>query len=167
MAAAPPDMSAELRQTAQAKADAWREHADAQVRADQAAADAARAQAEQHAAAEADLERQHAGYEKWSTATAQTRELGGKAQAELDRRGYADLDRLAEIDELEEERRASIDHVNNTPDAELESAIPDGGVGAGPAAAGGAHRRRSRGAGSAGGGGRPGARGRGGPVGAD
>ena len=84
MAAAPPDMSAELRQAAQAKADAWREHADAQVRRDQAAAGAARDQAEQHAAAEADLEQQHASYEKWSAATAQTRELGGKAQAELE-----------------------------------------------------------------------------------
>jgi hypothetical protein len=125
VAAAPPDMSAELRQAAQAKADAWREHAAAQVRRDQAAADAARTQAEQHAAAEAHLERQHASYEKWSKYTAPTRELGGKAQAELNRRGYADLGRLAEIDELEEERRAHIDYVNSAPDAELESAIPD------------------------------------------
>jgi hypothetical protein len=77
VAAAPPDMSAQLRQAAQAKADARRQHADAQVRRDQAAADTARDQAEQHAAAEADLEQQHAGYERWSAATAQTRELGG------------------------------------------------------------------------------------------
>jgi hypothetical protein len=125
VAAAPPDMSAELRRAAQAKADAWREHADAQVRRDEAAADTARLQAEQHTAAEAHLERQHASYEKWSEYTAPTRELGGKAQAELNRRGYTDLDLLAEIDALEEERRAHIDYVNSAPDAELESAIPD------------------------------------------
>ena len=125
VAAAPPDMSAELRQAAQAKAEAWQEHADAQVRRDEAGADAARDQAEQHATAEAHLERQHASYEEWSASTAPTRELGGKAQAELNRRGYTDLERLAEIDALEEERRADIDYVNSAPDAELESAIPD------------------------------------------
>jgi len=125
VAGAPPDMSAELRQAAQAKAEAWQEHAHAQVRRDEAGADAARDQAEQHAAAEAHLERQHASYEEWSASTAPTRELGGKAQAELNRRGYTDLERLAEIDELEEERRADIDYVNSAPDAELESAIPD------------------------------------------
>jgi hypothetical protein len=125
VAAAPADMSAQLRQAAQAKADAWREHADAQVRSDLATADASRVQAQQHAADEADLEQQHAGYERWSTATAQTRELGGKAQAELDRRGYAVLDRLAEIDEAEEQRRADIDFVNKATARELESAIPD------------------------------------------
>ena len=91
MAAAPPDVSDELRRTGQAKADAWGQHADAIVRAkDQEAA-----QAEQLArlmeAQEATLEPQADAYEAWSAQTAAKREEASKARAELARRGPADL----------------------------------------------------------------------------
>ncbi len=91
MAAAPPDVSDELRRTGQAKADAWGQHADATVRAkDQEAA-----QAEQLArvmeAQEATLEPQAGAYEAWSAQTAAKREEASKARAELARRGPADL----------------------------------------------------------------------------
>ena len=91
MAAAPPDVSDELRRTGQAKADAWGQHADATVRAQ----DQEAAQAEQLArlmeAQEATLEPQAGAYEAWSAQTAAKREEASKARAELARRGPADL----------------------------------------------------------------------------
>ena len=84
---APPDVSGQLRLTAQAEADAWQQSADAEVRHDQAEAASAKALAGQLGAEKARLEGIHADYESWSGKTSEAREVAGKAQAELQRRG--------------------------------------------------------------------------------
>ena len=86
MAAAPPDISADLHAAAQAQADAWAQHADAQARGAQAEADGARDLAELMGEQQAGLEPKQAAYEWWSAATAEKREAAGKAAAELARR---------------------------------------------------------------------------------
>ena len=86
-AGAPPDVSRQLRLTAQAEADAWQQSADAATRHDQAGAASAAILAGQLAAERQRLEADNARYEKWSAATAGTRETAAKAQAELERRG--------------------------------------------------------------------------------
>ena len=86
-ASAPPDVSRQLRLTAQAEADAWQQSADAATRHDQAGAANAAILAGQLAADRRHLEAGNACYEKWSAATASTRETAAKAQAELERRG--------------------------------------------------------------------------------
>jgi CheY-like chemotaxis protein len=86
-ALAPPDVSGQLRLTAQAEADAWQQSADAEVRHDQAEAASAKALARQLGAEKARLEGIHADYESWSGKTSQAREVAGEAQAELLRRG--------------------------------------------------------------------------------
>ncbi len=86
-AAAPPDLSARLRLTAQAEADAWQQVAAAAPEHDLVQAHNARALANQMAAEKARLEAASARYEKWSAKTASTRETAGKAKAELQRRG--------------------------------------------------------------------------------
>jgi hypothetical protein len=88
MAAAPPNPAEDLRRAAQARADAEAQAAEAKVRGNAEVAEGARLLAAQHTQRQADLEGQMAAYEKWSASTAAERELGGKAQAELDRRGY-------------------------------------------------------------------------------
>jgi len=85
-ALAPPDVSGQLRLTAQAEADAWRQSADAEVRHDQAEAASAKALAGQLDAEKARLEAIHADYESWSGKTREAREVAGKAKAELQRR---------------------------------------------------------------------------------
>jgi conjugative relaxase-like TrwC/TraI family protein len=85
-ASAPPDVSRQLRLTAQAEADAWQQSADAATRHAQAGAANAAILAGQLAADRRHLEADNACYEKWSAATASTRETA-KAQAELERRG--------------------------------------------------------------------------------
>ena len=86
-ALAPPDVSGQLRLTAQAEADAWQQSADAEVRHDQAEAASAKALAGQLGAEKARLEAIHADYESWSGKTRKAREVAGKAKAELQRRG--------------------------------------------------------------------------------
>jgi conjugative relaxase-like TrwC/TraI family protein len=124
MATAPPDVSAELRAAARAKADAWAQHADAQVRHDEVKARGAGNLADMHAAQEADLEGAAAAYEHWSALTAEKREVAGNARAELHRRDAETPDwpddwwsagRDAEV-------TADVDAVLAVDD--LESAIP-------------------------------------------
>ena len=86
-ASAPPDVSRQLRLTAQAEADAWQQSADAATRHDQAGAAKAAILAGQLAAGRRHLEADDACYETWSAATASIRETAAKAQAELERRG--------------------------------------------------------------------------------
>ena len=88
-AAAPPDVSRQLRLTAQAEADAHRQAADARTQHDQTGAASATALATQLAAERQRLEADNARYEQWSTNTHVTREAAGKAIAELERRGHA------------------------------------------------------------------------------
>ena len=86
-ATAPPDMSSQLRLTAQAEADAWQQSADAEAEHDQVRAENARSLATALAAEASRLEAANARYEEWSARTASTREIAGKARAELQRRG--------------------------------------------------------------------------------
>jgi len=86
-AIAPQDTSSQLRMTAQAEADAWRQSADAEAENDPVRADNARSLATALAAETSRLEARNARYEQWSARTASTREMAGKAKAELQRRG--------------------------------------------------------------------------------
>jgi hypothetical protein len=88
-ASAPPDVSRELRLTAQAEADAWQQSADAEVRHDRAASVGAKALARHMAAQREQLEAANARYEKWATDNSGRREAAGKARAELQRRELA------------------------------------------------------------------------------
>jgi hypothetical protein len=88
-ASAPPDLSATLRLTAQAEADALQQSADAEVQYDKIGAASARTLAAQLAAERQRLEAGHARYEQWAADTHGTRETAGKARAELHRRGQA------------------------------------------------------------------------------
>jgi len=85
-AAAPPDTSSQLRLTAQAEADAWRQSADAEAEHGPVRAENARSLATALAAEKSRLETANARYEEWSARTASTREKAGKAKAELQRR---------------------------------------------------------------------------------
>ena len=89
LASAPPDVSRELRLTAQAEADAWQQSADAEIRHDPAGSAGATALARHMAAQREQLEAANARYEKWATGTSSKREAAGKARAELERRGLA------------------------------------------------------------------------------
>jgi hypothetical protein len=89
LASAPPDVSRELRLTAQAEADAWRQSADAEIRNDQAGSAAATALARHMAAQREQLEAANARYEAWAAGTGGRRDAAGKARAELQRRGLA------------------------------------------------------------------------------
>jgi hypothetical protein len=84
---APPDTSSQLRMTSQAEADAWQQVADAEAEHDDMRAASARSLATAMAADTSRLEAANARYEEWSCRTASTRDLAGKAQAELQRRG--------------------------------------------------------------------------------
>jgi AAA domain len=79
----PPDTTRLLRATAQAEADARQQAADH----DQVRAGNARSLAAVLAAEASRLEAANARYENWCARTASTRELAGKAKAELQRRG--------------------------------------------------------------------------------
>ena len=89
LASAPPDVSRELRLTAQAEADAWQQSADAEIRHDPAGSAGATALARHMAAQREQLEAANARYETWATGTSSRREAAGKARAELERRGLA------------------------------------------------------------------------------
>jgi conjugative relaxase-like TrwC/TraI family protein len=88
-AAAPPDVSRQLRLTAQAEADAHRQAAAAHARHDHTVAASATALATQLVAERQRLEARDARYEQWSADTRATRDTAGKAEAELRRRGDA------------------------------------------------------------------------------
>jgi len=87
-ATAPPDVSSQLRATAQAEADARQQSADAQIRNDTAEAASASALAGELAARRQQLEAGDARYETWAAHTRAARENGDKAAAELQRRGH-------------------------------------------------------------------------------
>jgi hypothetical protein len=91
-AAAPPDVSRQLRLSAQAEADARQQAADAQIWHDHTAAAGATALAAQLAAERHHLEAASTRYEQWSADTRATRDTAGKATAELRRRGHAQPD---------------------------------------------------------------------------
>ena len=91
-AAAPPDVSSQLRLTAQAEADAHRHAADAHTQHDHTATASATALAAQLAAERRRLEACNARYEHWSADTRATRDAAGKATGELQRRGHAQPD---------------------------------------------------------------------------
>ncbi len=87
-ATAPPDVSGRLRLTAQAEADAWQQSAAAETDHDLVQAHKARELANHMAAEKSRLEAASERYEEWSAKTAGTREIAGKAKAELQRRGH-------------------------------------------------------------------------------
>lgn len=87
VAAAPPDVTSELRLTEQARTDAWAQAAVAEAEGTADAARSAEALARQ---LDADADRLNPAavtYEQWSAATAASRDEAGKAKLELDRRG--------------------------------------------------------------------------------
>jgi hypothetical protein len=86
-ASAPPDVSRQLRLTAQAEADARQQSADAALHRNETQAANAQALADRIAAERQQLEAVNARYEQWSAATASIRETAAKARAELKRRG--------------------------------------------------------------------------------
>jgi hypothetical protein len=88
-AAAPKDVSAELKDTAQAEADQRQAAAEATAQGDQATAMALHSLADLLATQKVALEAGHAEHENWSAETAGVRDDGGKARAELARRGQA------------------------------------------------------------------------------
>jgi hypothetical protein len=88
-AVAPPDVSRQLRLTAQAEADALQQSADAHTQHDHVGAASSTALAAQLAAERQRLEAASARYEQWSAGTHATRDTAGKATAELQRRGHA------------------------------------------------------------------------------
>ena len=89
LASAPPDVSRELRLTAQAEADAWQQSADAEIGGDKAGWARAAALARHMAAQREQLEAANVGYETWSADTSGRREAGERAKAELERRELA------------------------------------------------------------------------------
>ena len=89
LASAPPDVSRELRLTAQAEAGAWQQSADAEIRHDPAESAGAKALARRMAARREQLEAANAHYETWAAGTGSRREAAGKAKAELERRELA------------------------------------------------------------------------------
>jgi TrwC relaxase/AAA domain len=88
-ASAPPDVSRDLRLTAQAEADAWQQAADAQIKHDQVGSADATALACHLASRREQLEATNTRYETWTTDTGVRREAAAKAKAELERRGLA------------------------------------------------------------------------------
>jgi hypothetical protein len=87
-AAAPPNVSSQLRLTAHAEADAHRQAADACAQHDHIGAASATALAAQLAAKHQRLEAADARYEQWSTDTQDARETAAQVKAELERRGH-------------------------------------------------------------------------------
>ena len=130
-ATAPPDTSSLLRQTAQAEADAWQQSADAAAEHDQVRAENARSLAAALAAEASRLEAGNARYEEWSARTASTREIAGKAKAELQRRRHQPADRgTAEPQSMTDwwrDFQAHADAVDRAIEREHQAAISTGG----------------------------------------
>jgi AAA domain/TrwC relaxase len=89
LASAPPDVSRELRLTAQAEADAWQQAADAKINHDPAGSADAAALARHLAVRREQLEAANARYETWAVGSGSRRDAAGKASAELQRRDLA------------------------------------------------------------------------------
>jgi hypothetical protein len=85
----PKDVSAPLKDTAQAEADQRQAAIEAELDGDQAAAKALHSLADLLGTQKTALEADHARHENWSAETAGRREDGAKARAELARRGQA------------------------------------------------------------------------------
>jgi conjugative relaxase-like TrwC/TraI family protein len=85
-AAAPADVSADLRATAQAEQDMQAMAGQAQVKGEDPAP--YQGTVGELAVRREDLETRNAEYEAWSESTAADREMAGRAQAELQRRGH-------------------------------------------------------------------------------
>ena len=109
LASAPPDVSRELRLTAQAEADAWQQSADAQVKHDQAGSADATALARHMAARREQLQAANTRYQTWATDTSSRREAAGKASAELQRRGLAQQTAGQQQAEPEREPQTMVD----------------------------------------------------------
>jgi TrwC relaxase/AAA domain-containing protein len=88
-AAGPRDVSASLKDTAQADADQRQAAVEAEALGDEATAMALHSLADLLGTHKAALEADHARHENWSAETAERREDGAKARAELSRRGQA------------------------------------------------------------------------------
>jgi hypothetical protein len=88
-AAAPKDVSAELKDTALAQADQRQAAVEAEAQGDETIAKALHSLAGLLGTQKEALEADHAMHENWSAQTAGLREEGGKARAELARRGQA------------------------------------------------------------------------------
>jgi len=88
-AAGPKDVSAALKDTALAAADQRQAAAEAEAQGDEATARALHSLADLLGTQKAALEADHAKHEDWSAQTAGLRDEGGKARAELTRRGQA------------------------------------------------------------------------------
>jgi AAA domain len=88
-AAGPKDVSAQLKDTAQAEADQRQAAIGAELDGDQATAKALHSLADLLGTQKTALEADHARHENWSAETAGRREDGAKARAELARRGQA------------------------------------------------------------------------------
>jgi AAA domain len=86
-AAAPRNVSAELKDTAQAEADQRQAAVEAEAQDDQPTAKALHSLADLLGTRKTALEADHAKHENWSAQTAGRREQGGRARAELTRRG--------------------------------------------------------------------------------
>jgi conjugative relaxase-like TrwC/TraI family protein len=104
-AAAPPDVSRQLRLTAQTEADAHRQSADAQAQHDRSGAASATALAAQLAAERQRLEADNARYEQWSADTYTARDSAEKATAELRRRGHAQPESDPQLEPENERQR--------------------------------------------------------------
>ena len=129
-ATAPPDTSRQLRVTAQAETDAWQQAADADAEHDQVQAENAWSVAAALAAETSRLEAANAQYEEWSARTASTREIAGKAKAELQRRGQQPPARgTPEPQNMASwlrEFQADADAVDRTIEREHQAAVYDG-----------------------------------------
>jgi len=84
---APPEVSAQLRLTAQAEADTWQQAAEAATNHDHSQVADAQTLASQISAQRQQLEAASTRYEEWSAATTSIRETAATAKAELERRG--------------------------------------------------------------------------------
>jgi hypothetical protein len=131
-AAAPRDVSAQLRGTAQLETDLRVQGAQALARGENAAVyDQA---ADQLAADRAELEAANADYEAWSDSTAPMREIAEKAQRELERRGYQ-VPEWAPEDESSERQADEPEVEADAPEVEAdapEANEPEAADSAGP-----------------------------------
>jgi conjugative relaxase-like TrwC/TraI family protein len=127
LASAPADVSRELRLTARAEADAWKQAADAATSNDQPATANARVLARQMAAEKARLEEMNATYEAWSGGTSTTRETAAQAKAEFGRRGHAQpADESATMAEWWNKFEADLDALERGIEREHQTAITAG-----------------------------------------
>jgi len=129
-ATAPRDVSSQLRLTWQADADAWQQSADAEAGHDQVQAANAQSLAAALAMQTSRLEAANARYEEWSARTASTREMAGKAKAELQRRGQAPTARGVvgpqNMAAWWREFQADADRMDRAIEREHQAAVHDG-----------------------------------------